>query len=66
VNCITEAEHALLSGWAENTIEAKRKRGEGPPYIRHGNNYFYPRPEYREYLRARVRERKVPTGKDAL
>ena len=57
LECFTEDDHRLLSGWSEETAKAKRKRGEGPPYIRHGLNYFYPRRPYAEYLNSRVHER---------
>ena len=57
LDCLTEDDHLLLSGWAPETAKAKRKRGEGPPYIRHGAHYFYPREQYAEYLRSRIHER---------
>lgn len=56
LDCFTEDEHLLLSGWSPETAKAKRKRREGPPYIRHGLHYFYPRKPYAEYLHAKVRE----------
>lgn len=67
LDCFTEEEHLLLSGWAPATSEAKRKRGEGPPYVRHGRHCFYPREQYAEYLRQRVREpRRQLVAKEAL
>jgi len=63
LDCLTEEEHLLLTGWAPETAKAKRKRGEGPPYIRHGLHYFYPRRQYAEYMGEHVRERaKVPAA----
>lgn len=64
LGCFTEDEHLLLCGWTEKTNESKRKRGEGPPYIRHGLHYFYPRKPYAEYLHAKLRERS--SAKDQL
>lgn len=57
LDLFTEDDHLLLSGWTRLTAEGKRKRGEGPPFLRLGRNYFYPRPLYREYLKDLVRER---------
>jgi hypothetical protein len=61
LDCFTEQEHLLLSGWSEETARDKRKRGEGPPYVLHGKNYFYPRTEYQKYLQQKVRTRR-PAG----
>lgn len=66
LNCFTEAEHLLMSGWAVATAKAKRKRGESPPYVRHGKHYFYPRDKYAEYLNGRVRERSRAVAVAAL
>ena len=66
LDCLTEDEHLLLSGWAPATAEAKRKRGEGPPYIRHGLNYFYPRQQYAQYLQQRVRATRAPVSASVL
>lgn len=57
LDCLTEDEHLLLSGWSPETAKSKRKRGEGPPYVRHGLNYFYPREPYADYLKRNVRAR---------
>lgn len=66
MDCLTEDEHLLLSGWAPETAKAKRKRGEGPPYVRHGLNYFYPRGPYAEYLKQNVRARQAVGAKGLL
>lgn len=66
LDCLTEEEHLLLSGWTESTARTKRKRGEGPPYVLHGRHYLYPRKLYAEYLQSRVRERREPQGKGVL
>lgn len=57
MDCFTEEQHLLMTGWAPETAKTKRKRGEGPPFIRHGKHYFYPRQSYQEYMRSLVRER---------
>lgn len=66
LDCFTEEEHLLLSGWSADTAKSKRKRGEGPPYVLHGKNYLYPRAEYQEYLKRKVRETRGLSGKEAL
>ena len=66
LDCLTEEEHLLLSGWAPETAKAKRKRGEGPAYIRHGLHYFYPREQYAQYLQQRVRATRVPASASVL
>jgi len=58
VDCITEDDLARLGGVTLGTVEAWRKRGEGPPYIVFGNTILYPRPGLREHLGSRVRERR--------
>ena len=65
VDCFTESQIRQLSGWAEQTIAAKRKRGEAPPYVRHGRNFFYPRVKYMEWLN-RVREPRNVAAAEAL
>ena len=66
LDCLTEEEHLLLTGWAPETAKAKRKRGDGPPYIRHGLHYFYPRKQYAEYMGDHVREHRVVPAKGVL
>lgn len=57
MDCFTEEQHLLMTGYSPETAKTKRKRGEGPPYIRLGKHYFYPRQAYREYMASRLRER---------
>lgn len=66
LDCLTEAEHRLLTGWSIATIKARRKRGQGPPYIRLGKHYFYPRAAYQQYMFGRVRERSNAAARGAL
>ena len=57
LDCLTEQDFQLLTGATTGTIEAWRKRRQGPDYIRLGNNYFYPRPAIAEHMRKLKRER---------
>lgn len=66
LDCFTEDEHLLLSGWTASTAQSKRKHGEGPPYILHGRTYLYPRRLYAEYLQSKVHERKGVPAKEML
>ena len=66
LGCLTEAEHLLLSGWAPATAKSKRKRGEGPPYVRHGRHYLYPRAQYEQYLASRTRGANRTSAKSLL
>lgn len=57
LNCLLEEDFRLLAGATQGTIEAWRKRGQGPSYIRLGNRVLYPREAVAEHLRLLVRER---------
>lgn len=63
MDCFTEEQHLLMTGWTAETAKTRRKRGEGPPYIRHGKHYFYPRGPYREFMQSRVRQ---PSARKAV
>ena len=63
---VSEADLLLMSQWSPETAAAKRRRGEGPPYVRFGCQYYYPKSQLAHYLRTRVRERVEPAGKDQL
>ncbi len=58
LDCITEADFALLADSTLNTVEAWRKRGTGPSYILIGNRYLYKRQAVADYLQTLVRERR--------
>jgi hypothetical protein len=61
LGCITEGDLLLLTQWEPGTARDKRKRGDGPPYIRFGLNYLYPVAGLKHFLHAMVREpRGVP------
>ena len=66
LDCITEADLQLLADYTDITIEAKRRRGKSPPFLRFGNRIFYPRDRVRAYLHALVKEPTPPPIKDAL
>lgn len=57
LDCLTETDLMLLADVAPSTVEAWRKRGESPSYVRAGNRYLYPRAAVAEWLNARMRKR---------
>jgi len=59
LDCLTEQDFQLLTGATTGTIEAWRKRRQGPDYIRFGNNYFYPRASIAAHMRKLTRERQA-------
>jgi len=62
LGCLVEDDFRLLAGATRGTVEAWRKRGQGPAYIRLGNRVLYPRDAVSDYLRSLVRERNHRTG----
>lgn len=65
LDCFTESDLMLLGKLSHSTVEAWRKRGQGPAYILLGNRYLYPRQAVAEFLQGQVRARK-PMGKEAF
>ncbi len=57
LDCFTEEQLVLLSNTKASTLEAWRKRGLGPSYIRFGRTYLYPRAAVGEFLQGRIRNR---------
>lgn len=57
VDCFIEEDFRLLAGATQGTIEAWRKRGRGPSYVRLGNRFLYPRDAVAEHLRSLARDR---------
>lgn len=57
LDCLIEEDFQLLAGATANTIEAWRKRGQGPSYILLGNRYLYPRKAVVKHLESLTRER---------
>jgi hypothetical protein len=66
LDCFIEEDFQLLAGATANTVEAWRKRGQGPAYILIGNRYLYPRKAVAEHLQSLVRERNHSTGAKGL
>ena len=65
LDCFIEEDFQHLAGATPKTVEAWRKRGQGPAYILLGNRYLYPRKAVAKYLETITRER-TPLGKEAL
>ena len=59
LDCIIEEDFQELANATHLTVEAWRKRGQGPAYIRLGNRYLYPRKAVAQHLESITRERKV-------
>lgn len=57
LDCLLEDDFRLLAGATQSTVEAWRKRGQGPAYVRLGNRVLYPRAAVAEHLRSLTRER---------
>ena len=57
LDCFIEEDFQQLAGATANTVEAWRKRGTGPAYIRLGTRYLYPRKAVAQYLESITRER---------
>ena len=65
LDCLIEEDFQLLTGATSNTVEAWRKRGQGPAYILLGRRYLYPRKAVAKHLESLTRER-VALGKAML
>ena len=65
LDCVTEEDLGLLAHAKLSTLEAWRKRGLGPSYVRIGNRVLYPRKAVAEHLESLTRERTAP-GKALL
>lgn len=50
VNCLDEHGFATLAGVKLSTLNAWRKRGQGPSHVRLGTNYFYPIAAVQAYI----------------
>lgn len=66
VNCLDEFAFATLAGVKLTTLEAWRKRGEGPDYVRLGRNYLYPLTAVQAYIGKCVRKRTNIAPNDRL
>lgn len=65
LDCFTEDEVQVLSGVQLSTLEAWRKRGTGPGFVRFGNRVLYPRIALSDFF-ARRTASKTGSGKDLL
>jgi len=65
LDCFIEEDFRQLAGATPLTVEAWRKRGTGPAYIRLGNRYLYPRKAVARHLESLIHER-VSLGKAVL
>ena len=65
LDCLTESDFLLLTDATPLTVEAWRKRGTGPAYIRIGTRYLYPRKPLAKHLESITRSR-APLAKSAL
>jgi hypothetical protein len=50
LDCITPQELQALTGWKPSTLEAYRKRGVGPAFIKLGKNFLYPRSAIADFM----------------
>lgn len=66
LDCFTEVEVAALADAKPSTLEAWRKRGQGPEYILFGNSYLYPRESLHAFLKTRIRKRSAIDPKAVL
>ena len=66
LDCLTESELCTLANIEPSTAKAWRKRGSGPPYIRFGNTFLYPRAALAEHLHGKVKARNAVAARDVL
>lgn len=55
VGCLDEHGVATLAGVKPSTLEAWRKRGKGPAYVRLGSNYLYPIVALTDFITTKVK-----------
>lgn len=65
LDCLIEEDFQLLASATANTVQAWRKRGQGPAYIRLGKRYLYPRKAVAKHLDSITHER-ITTAKGLL
>lgn len=66
LDCFVEEDFRLLALATPSTVEAWRKRGQGPAYIRLGNRFLYPRKAVAKFLEGITKERTSTSAKEAL
>jgi hypothetical protein len=62
LDAVIEDDLALLADVKPQTVEAWRKRGIGPAYVRLGNRFLYPRTGLAEHLKTLLRQRPQATA----
>jgi DNA-binding transcriptional regulator YiaG len=62
LNYFTEEDFALLANATPLTVEAWRKRGQGPAYVRLGRRFYYPAAAVKAYLEKTTRTRNTTAG----
>jgi hypothetical protein len=62
----TEDDLVLLTDAKPSTIQAWRKRGEGPPYVRVGCAFLYPRKSLQDWLESRTRHGRTVSARGLL
>jgi predicted DNA-binding transcriptional regulator AlpA len=65
LGCLVPSEIQALTGWSESTLEAYRKRGKGPSFIKTGKHYLYPRSGVVQFMADNTRSRQN-IGRDLL
>lgn len=55
VGCLDEDGVATLAGVKPGTLEAWRKRGTGPAYVRLGSNYLYPIEALQAFITSKIK-----------
>lgn len=63
---LTEQDMLLLADVTPGTLEAWRKRGQGPAYVLAGNRYFYPREAVSAWLGGRTKSRDWTSVRETL
>jgi predicted site-specific integrase-resolvase len=66
VGHVIEEDAAALARVKPETLEAWRKRGKGPAWVRWGNRVMYPREAIREFLQGQVKCREAVGAKGLL
>lgn len=64
IDCLTECDVAYLAGVKLGTLLVWRKRGEGPPWVRIGNEILYPRSPFQQHIERQASE-SAPTSRAA-
>jgi len=66
IGCFSEPQFQKLTDTELSTLDAWRKRGQGPAYVRLGCRLFYPKEAVREFIAQRMRRRDTPAAGGTL